>query len=239
MKLGIPHLQLDDDSQLNDQHVAAIVTCVFRQDLDEAGAICISFKNLRDSFQLRALMVKLKEQLSAWFQQQTGSRLHYYSMGRFDQKKTTRLHLDGGPACSFLMLGYEPSPVTSQFLIADFSRGAAQEGLSPQAFLESRNPMIDPEGRQVLEPFTAPIPSWDDLTTRIVLINNSSESTLLPCPFPALGVLHGADILSVPEPGSPRIINSTMLVPELEMPAENAQAVSTFLSTRSISGSIL
>lgn len=239
MKMSIPHLQLDDGNQLNDQHGGQIFASVFRQDLGEAGAICISFKNLRDSFQLRALMVKLKELLSSWFRQQTGSRLHYYSMGRFDQKKTTRLHLDGGPACSFLMLGYEPSPVTSQFLIADFSRCAAQEGLSPQAFLETRNPMINPQGRQALEPFTATIPGWNDSTTRIVLINNSSESTHLPYLFPALGVLHGADILSVPEPGSPRIINSTMIVPELEMPEENAQAISTFLSTRSISGSIL
>lgn len=57
-----------------------------------------------------------------------------------------------------LMLGYEPSHVASQFLIADFSRCAVEHGLSPQKFLELRNPMMDPQSRQTLEPFIVTIP---------------------------------------------------------------------------------
>lgn len=80
-------------------------------------------------------MAWLREELSGLFQAAYGQGL---SLGRFDQKKTTRLHLDGGPACSFLMLGYEPSRVTSRFLISDYSRCATDLGLSPREFLELR-----------------------------------------------------------------------------------------------------
>ncbi|WP_156345023.1 hypothetical protein [Verrucomicrobium spinosum] len=66
----------------------------------------------------------MKEALSRLYGQQFGEPLEYVSMGRFDQQNTTRLHLDGAPARSFLMLGYEPTSVRSEFCIADYSRCA-------------------------------------------------------------------------------------------------------------------
>lgn len=44
-------------------------------------------------------MVKLKKSLFCHFEHHYGISLGFYSMGRFDQKKTTRLHLDAGPSC--------------------------------------------------------------------------------------------------------------------------------------------
>jgi len=210
---------------------------VFRHDTSQPGFACISIMDLRDSFQLRRLMVELKEALSRTFQCSYDSPLGYYSLGRFDQKKTTRLHLDGGPSCSFLMLGYEPSAVTSRFLVSDYSRCAADLGLSPREFLDLRNPMFTEEGREALQAYTQELSGWDDARTRIVILNNSSLP--VSSPLPGLGILHGAEVLDIPSPGTPRIINSTMFVPQPEAPTETEEALKTFLETEAISGQIL
>lgn len=214
-----------------------LIQNVLRTEVTRPGFACLNLPSTTTSFQLRQCMVSLKEALSDHFETTLGQRLEYYSMGRFDQKKTTRLHLDGGPTCSFLMLGYEPSSVVSQFQIADFSRCAHDRGLSPREFLETSNPMFIAEGRAALEPYTYEIPDWDDGTARIVVINNSSQEN--GTSFPGLGVLHGAQILSAEE-GMPRIINSTMFVPMSELPAPvDRSTLETFLKTEAISGTIL
>ena len=87
-------------------------------------------------------MVNLKQELSLLFKQSYGEELAYYSLGRFDQKKTTRLHLDGAPACSFLMLGYEPSLVKSRFLIADYATCAQELTLTPRQFFGPEKPHV-------------------------------------------------------------------------------------------------
>lgn len=210
---------------------------VFRQDFIQPGFACLRLTDSLDSFRLRQLMVSLKESLSRLFQSSFGPALEYYSLGRFDQKKTTRLHLDGGPTCSFLMLGYEPSEVRSRFLIGDFSQCAASLGVTPSQFLENRNPMLTSEGREALKPWTLEIEDWDERQSRIVIINNGSLNP--GNPLPGLGVLHGAEVLDVPHPETPRIINSTMFVVASEAVTDARDAIQTFMQTDEISGSIL
>lgn len=231
------HLHLAAEANLPSALPDWVASKVFRQDLSQPGFACLSLPGHVDSFQLRRTMVWLREELSALFQTAYGQSLAYYSLGRFDQKKTTRLHLDGGPACSFLMLGYEPSTVTSRFLISDYSCCAVDLGLSPRDFLELRNPMFTEEGREALQAYTQEVPGWDDAQTRIVILNNSS----LPAssPLPGLGILHGAEVLNIPSSGTPRIINSTMFVTQPEAPTETDEALKTFLETDAISGQIL
>lgn len=230
-------LILDNVSTLPSMVAAWVAERVFRQDTSQPGFAYLSLPSDCSSFELRRLMTSLQAQLSRLFCQAYGQTLEYYSLGRFDQKKTTRLHLDGGPACSFLMLGYEPSEITSRFLVADYSRCATDIGLTAPQFLELKNPMLKEEGRQALLPYTQNLPEWDDTRNRIVILNNSS----LPMsdPLPGLGVLHGAEILSIPEMGASRIINSTMFVIQQEAPTDPGDAIRTFLKTDTISGQIL
>lgn len=223
-------------SKLRPELITWVAERVLRNDFKASGFACLVLEGSVDSFQLRQLMVSLKEALSDYFEKRWGQVLGYYSLCRFDQKKTTRLHLDGGPSCSFLMLGYEPSQVISRFQIADFSRLADDEGTTPREFLDLRNPMFNEEARLALQPHTFEIADWDDSKPRIVIINNGS----LPpsSPLPALGVLHGAVIDRVPEEASARIINSTMFVPQ-SVSSAPAESIETFLSTKLISGAIL
>lgn len=211
---------------------------VFRHVLGEApGYACLRVIDCPDSFALRQLMSELRRALSRIHHQRYGQGLEYYSLGRFDQKKTTRLHLDGGPSCSFLMLGYEPSEVTSRFTISDYSHCADSQDLTPAQFLHDQNPMFSETGRAALLPYTRNIEDWDDREYRIVIVNNGSLEANTP--LPGLGVMHGAEILFDPGSGSGRIINSTMFVPESEAHTNPATALTTFLTTREIAGQLL
>lgn len=217
------------------QQVAGLV---FRHAPDEApGYACLRVIDCPDSFALRHLMSELRNALSRIHHQRYGQRLEYYSLGRFDQKKTTRLHLDGGPSCSFLMLGYEPSEVTSCFTISDYSRCADSQGLTPAQFLQDQNPMFSEKGRAALVPYTQNIEDWDDHEYRIIIVNNGSLEA--GASLPGLGVVHGAEILFDPGSDSGRIINSTMFVPESEVHTDPATALTTFLTTHEISGQLL
>lgn len=97
--------------------------------------------------------------------------------------------------------------------------------------------MFTEEGREALQSYTQELPGWDDARTRIVILNNSSLP--VASPLPGLGILHGAEVLNIPSCGTPRIINSTMFVPQPEAPAETDEALKTFLETDTISGQIL
>jgi lactoylglutathione lyase len=70
-----------------------------------------------DSHTLRSWMVDLKHELSEKCLQRAGKKLLYRSMARFDQQETTKFHIDGAPAESMLMLGYEPSKVLLTLLV--------------------------------------------------------------------------------------------------------------------------
>jgi hypothetical protein len=128
-------------------------------------------------------------------------------MARFDQQETTKFHLDGAPAESLLMLGYEPSKVRSRLFLADFSRAAFDLGITPAQFLTDFNPMYG-KGEEVLGRYVTELPQPIEGHSRILLVNNSflpfTDARTNP-----LGVMHKAIIL--PDDTERRIVNSTML----------------------------
>ena len=132
-------------------------------------------------------------------------------MGRFDQRETTKYHLDGAPAESMLMLGYEPSKVRSRLFLADYARATFDLGITPQQFLQDFNPMYR-RGEELLGRYITELPQPADGHARILLINNS----LLPFTEDganSLGVMHKAEVVNLTE-SERRIVNSTMLVTE-------------------------
>jgi hypothetical protein len=157
-------------------------------------------------------MVALKEQLSVLNAKNTGSSLEWFTINRFDQKNTTKLHRDGGQPESLLILGYEPTEIVSQLSIADYSRCAHAMNMTPDTFLEEFNPMYE-KGLEKLASYTTNLDEFDHRSYQILVVNNSST------PFSLgketwQGVLHGAMVL-VPagDEGVPRMINSTSIAP--------------------------
>lgn len=209
---------------------------VFRSDFREPGFCVVAFPQSTDSVALRQLMVTLKEALSERYEHQFGEPLEYVSMGRFDQQNTTRLHLDGAPSRSFLMLGYEPTAVRSEIQIADYSRCAFGRGLMPLEYLAAHNPMMSGQDVLLADDLTV-LKDWQEHQPRIVVVNNCSTAPGDPCHTP--GVLHGARILT-PHPEATRVINSTMIVPQslaLET-AISSSVVQAFLHTQETAGEI-
>ncbi|OYW11360.1 MAG: hypothetical protein B7Z55_19420 [Planctomycetales bacterium 12-60-4] len=159
----------------------------------------------------------------------------YQSLGRFDQQVSTKFHLDGGPAASYLMLGYEPSSVASTLALADYSRAAQDLGMQPREFLDRFNPMF-PDGANRVAPYAVTLSWFDHRRPQIVVINNSSQSWVIP--QGQLGVLHCGKI-PVPDPSVSRVINSTLMVeydPSTE-PGDDFDMVRRFLETESIARS--
>jgi hypothetical protein len=201
---------------------------VFRTSFTEPGFAVVVLPAAASSGELRQAMVGLKTQLSALHEAQSGEGLDYLSLGRFDQQNTTRLHLDGAPEQAYLMLGYEPTPVRSEFHIADYSRCAADLGLTPSEFLQRHNPMFGAH-QEKLAGYVTTLVDWQEERPRIVVINNCSS---------AHGVLHGA-IIGKPDLSQRRVINSSMLAPVSSVANDPAMQVTEFLTTDAISGPIL
>ena len=132
-------------------------------------------------------------------------------MARFDQQVTTKFHLDGAPAESMLILGYEPSKVRSRLFLADYARAAFDLGITTPEFLQDFNPMFK-KGEELLARYVTELPQPGNGHSRILVINNSSlpftEGRTNP-----LGVMHKA-IIVTPDEAERRIVNSTMLVTE-------------------------
>ena len=213
----------------------AVFTRVFRMDYAQPGFAVLVLPAGTGSHELRRYMTTLKARLSKMHAAQWGEGLEYLSLGRFDQQNTTRLHLDGAPERSFLMLGYEPTNVRSEFHIADFTRCAHDLGIGPSEFLRLHNPMFS-SGAELLSQYLVSISDWQEDRPRIVVINNSMAAQGT---FGAThGVLHGATILS-PDPTAARVINSTMMAPACFATCDPAMHVQQFLSTDEISGQIL
>jgi hypothetical protein len=152
------------------------------------------------------------------------------SLGRFDQQVTTEAHLDGGPDESLLVLGYEPTEVSSRLFLVDYVRGACDRGMTPREFLDRHNPMYR-AGRQALEEYTTEVEGLNPAHYQVLFINNSSV------PYEQrrrgmLGVLHKAVILH-PDPARPRHVNSIMLgTAEIGQPPRiAAEAVQAFIDT--------
>lgn len=208
---------------------------VFRTELSRPGFIILVLPANAESRNLRQSMVDLKFRLSDLHQARWGESLEYLSLGRFDQQNSTKLHLDGAPERSFLMLGYEPTTVRSEFQIADFSRCAHDLELSPAEFLRLHNPMFS-SGAELLKDYVTTLSAWQEDRPRIVVINNSSAEP--GTPGMTYGVLHGASI-PAPNPQATRVINSTMMAPARFASSDPAMKTCEFISTNKISGQIL
>jgi hypothetical protein len=153
-------------------------------------------------------MLDLKGHLQQLHESRTGEDLVLLSAGRFDQQVTTKPHRDGGPDECFLMLGYEPSPVTSALALFDYSRCALDMGISPKELLDKHNPMFV-AGEQLLLPYKTDVVCFSNLNYQIVLINNSMASYCARRPA-WQGVLHTASIIN-PSDAHRRVVNSTMI----------------------------
>lgn len=231
-KSSSPFLQVTAEDAVT---VAEIVfEKVFRVDWSEPGFAIVVLPGENDSKALRRFMVDLKLALSAIYSARWGEPLEYLSLGRFDQQSTTKLHLDGAPEISLLILGYEPTKVRSELQITDYSRCARDLGLTPTEFLKEHNPMFA-AGQELLEPYTTRLRDWYEERPRIVMINNSHAAP--SSPRHNAGVMHGATILR-PDPNASRIINSTMIAPASCVLEDAAAKQAEFLKTELISGVI-
>jgi hypothetical protein len=181
---------------------------VARTSLSEPGVALLQWTRDLTSRDLRSAMVALYREFLAFAKSQWNLSLQYLSLGRFDQQTTTRFHLDGGPEVSFLMLGYEPSRVDSQFAIADYSQAAFDAGCQPAEYLDRYNPMF-PEGASRIVPYAFNIDAFNPSLSQILLINNSRQGWAKDTAG-QLGVMHQGTI-SLPDPMAQRIINSTMI----------------------------
>jgi hypothetical protein len=181
---------------------------VCRTNFNEPGFCLLDFGSSIDSHEFRGIMINLKEQLAIHHEAVRGQTLIFCSAARFDQQTTTKLHLDGGPVESFLMLGYEPSEIRAEVQLADYAKCAHDLGLTPQEFMTKHNPMFR-SGAELLAPYVTRIPCFSNQSFQIICINNSSA------PFDGAswqGLLHAARIANTND-AHRRIINSTMICP--------------------------
>jgi hypothetical protein len=178
---------------------------VFRRDHAPPGFALISFERAVIGEDLRAQMEKFKEALDKLHQRRAGRRLAPLSFVQFDQQRTTKFHLDGGPRESLLILGYEPSAVESELFIADYSRAAWEMGISPAEYLSAYNPMFA-STEAALERHVTALAPFDRSRTNVLVINNSSADF----GEGSQGVMHKA-IIPRPTPDHGRVVHSMML----------------------------
>ena len=111
---------------MNQQHLQSqaeqVFDLVWRFDFTAPGFAALDIGPGVGSHTLRSWMVDLKARLSEIGRGRGLKPFAYRSMGRFDQQVTTKFHLDGAPAESLLMLGYEPSKVRSRLFLAHYTR---------------------------------------------------------------------------------------------------------------------
>jgi hypothetical protein len=204
---------------------------VWRSDFTAPGFCLLDTGPGLDSHALRSWMVSLKGRMSEVSIGRGGKPFLFASMARFDQQVTTKFHLDGAPAESMLILGYEPSRVVSRLFLADFTRAAFDLGITPQQFLQDFNPMFK-KGEELLAHYATELPQPAEGHSRILVINNSSvpfiEARMNP-----LGVMHKA-IIVTPDESERRIVNSTMLVTE-DGNEVSADKQEEFVATENIS----
>lgn len=197
---------IGEDSMSDIASVIYSLAC--RVDFSLPGFALLRQSHIKDSLEHRKALIELKEALSDIHQNKSGKRLGWFTMSRFDQKNTTKLHRDGGPDQSLLILGYEPTSVQCEVSMADYSKCAFDLKITPEEFLERHNPMYE-EGLEMLNPYISKLTEFDTSAYQILVVNNSN------CPFKTenprwLGVLHGA---VVQQSSAPRIINSTSVCP--------------------------
>jgi hypothetical protein len=226
------HTRLDGIADLA-ASASRVFAQAFRTSLDAPGFALLAFEQPVGSHELRQAMLDLKLALATLFHDATGKHLVYQSMARFDQQTTTKFHLDGGPATSFLMLGYEATPVASVLSMADYTLAAQRLGITPAAFIDQHNPMYL-TGEKMLAGTITQLSAFDAAKDQILVVNNSC---LPPGGTNQLGVLHQATIPQ-PDPRQRRVINSTMLFaansPDDETMSPRQQA--EYIATDRVSG---
>jgi hypothetical protein len=181
---------------------------VLRTDLSRPGFCLIDLGPAFEPLPFRRLLVGLGRALDGYYRRRTGRRLAFLSVSRFDQQASTRPHRDGGPDESLLLLGYEPTEVVSRLALLDYTRCAADRGLTPREFLRRHNPAYA-AGQGLLRDYTTEVTDFRAGHYQVLLINNSCT------PVEArergmLGVLHQA-VLPDALPDRSRWINSLML----------------------------
>jgi len=198
------HLTASDQDDVVAQ-AERVFDLVWRVDLGAPGFCLIDLGTNTDSHAIRSSMVLLKNKLS-----EVGEfAFSFRSMGRFDQQETTKFHLDGAPAESMLILGYEPSTVRSRIFLADYCRCAFDLGIEPKQFLAEFNPMFR-QGEEILSRYVTEMPQPQDGHFQLLLINNSSLPFTEERKNP-LGVMHKAEIVN-PNESERRLVNSIMLM---------------------------
>jgi hypothetical protein len=180
---------------------------VCRNTFDKPGFSYVKLCYEIESKEFRRLTVKLIEKLDKIYFEKCNASLECITMGRYDQKETTKFHLDGGPDESYLVLGYEPSEVKSELSLADYSLAAFEMNLSPKEFLLNHNPMFS-KGENLLKPYITDLVDFDSTKTNLLFVNNSSMA--LGDKLTSLGVLHRAKITH-PFADKSRVINSIQL----------------------------
>jgi len=133
---------------------------VARVDLSEPGFALVRPGSDLSPARFRSLLVSLAEELDSAYGERFGRRLVLYWMGRFSQQRTTEAHLDGAPDESILILGYEPTEITSRLFVYDYARAALDRSMQPKEFLERLNPTFG-EGRAAIEPYRTEIDRFD------------------------------------------------------------------------------
>jgi hypothetical protein len=106
------------------------------------------------------------------------------------------------------MLGYEPSEVRSEVVLADYSRCARDTQITPAEFLEQHNPMFGP-GDELLRPYATCLERFSNETAQVLLINNSSAA-LSDDGTTWQGVLHTATVHN-PCDDKRRVVNSMIV----------------------------
>lgn len=185
---------------------------VFRTDFNKPGFSLLTLDKHINSINLREIMLSIKDEFDKIYLSKFGKPLYYLTIGRYDQKESTKFHLDGAPEESFLIIGYEQSDFVSELEIADYSKAAYDLGISPKQFLDEYNPIFA-SGEQLLQPYITKIKCYDKNNAQILIVNNSclefsqSKSN-------QLGVLHKAIMLDKNNKSS-RVINSMLISPTI------------------------
>ncbi|MFO0864687.1 MAG: hypothetical protein U0744_08565 [Gemmataceae bacterium] len=213
--------------------VAEVHRLVCRSDLDMPGFCVIDLGATLSSQAFRKYQVAMFRALRAIHLADTYRDLIAISAARFDQQVTTKLHRDGGPDESLLLLGYEPTVIRSQLRVADYSRCAAKLGITAAEFLDRHNPMFR-AGEDLLTEYACALESFRNDHFQLVVVNNSMAESTAENPR-WQGVLHTATILT-PDPSRRRIINSMMIASApVGTPSKiSEQAIEQFVSTNEV-----
>jgi len=224
---------LIERQDITEEVLNKVYSNVFRKNHKHPGFSVLTFNKGISSRELRAIMVSLKESLSARCRSKFKMELDYFWLTRFDQQQTTKFHRDNAPTDSFLLLGYEPTTIESKLLIADYHQFISDYDIPIEKYYELYNPIFK-TGEKRLNPYITAMNGLDKNASHIVIINNSDLESQL-----SYGVLHKAEILTENQNQS-RVVNSMMLY--LKSTDESyhlsKKDVSQFLETDRIEGSL-